>query len=102
MERQDSGIVPYGDIPEIAAEINKAFDKLQMLLTNNRGKQFLVVHHSGSIVTQGPTQPKEPNAEIATSKDMDMFMAAAMDATTAAEASATLRPAKQVNLKWLQ
>lgn len=72
-------------------EINKAVDKLQLLLASN----FLAVHHSGSVVTQGPAQPKEPNEEIVASTDVDMFVGAAMDAATAAEATAAWRPAKQ-------
>ena len=76
-------------------EINKAVDKLQLLLASNKGNHFLAVHHSGSVVTQGPAQPKEPNEEIVASTDLDMFVGAAMDAATAEEATAAWRPTKQ-------
>ena len=84
-EGQDNGIVPYGDIPEIGMEINTA------------------VHNSGSVVTQGPAQPKEPYEEITTSMDMDMYVRVAMEASTAAEATAAWKTSKQPKeFKWLQ
>ena len=85
-------------------EVNRAFMKLQALLKCRRCNRFLAVHHSGMVITQGPLQPAKHSLKIATSKDMDDFVQAAMEAPTAAEASAALKLAKPTrnNLKSLQ
>ena len=88
-ERQDSGIVPYRDIPEIAVEINKAFDKLQMLLINNRrpASQPSSSTSSGSSTTPSPgpqreameVKAEEDTAVAATAANEDVEEAASAD-----------------------
>ena len=46
------------------------------------------------VINQGPLEPAKPSLKIPTSRDMDNFLQAALEAPTAAKASVSWTPAK--------
>ena len=83
-EQLDTGLSPMEPYPRSPTRSTRQW-------TSYGG--FLAVHNTGAIVTQGPTQPQQPNEEIAVSTDVDMYVRVAMEAAIAADATAAWRPA---------
>ena len=86
--------IPFQDITFVAAELSRAFTKLDTLMQSTRGKRLMAIHQSGEVITVGPLSPTSHSLKIASSEGACDYIQAAIESPTASGTKDAWSPAR--------